>query len=210
MEPTILIITIFSLAILLFSIIIHELAHGYVALSLGDPTAKYAGRLTLNPLKHLDLFGSIILPLLLFLSPSPILIGWAKPVPTNPYNFKDQKWGSLKVAIAGPLSNIILAVIFGLLIRFLPYQLFSAAPGLFLMFSSIVQVNILLAIFNLIPIPPLDGHWILFSFIPDRFSQFKAMLQQYGMFILIFVLLFGVLRWVSPLAHFFFRLITGM
>src|SRR3990167_11542237 len=94
--------SIFSLLILLFSVIIHELAHGYVAYSLGDPTAKYAGRLTLNPLKHLDMFGSVILPLLLFISQSPVMVGWAKPVPINPYNFKDQKWGSLKVAIAGP------------------------------------------------------------------------------------------------------------
>ena len=103
------IVTIFSLVILIFSVIIHELAHGYTAYSLGDPTAKYAGRLTLNPLKHLDLFGSILLPLLLFISGSSILIGWAKPVPVNHYNFKDQKWGPLKVAFAGPLSNIILA-----------------------------------------------------------------------------------------------------
>lgn len=101
------VITIFSLIVLLFSVMIHELAHGYVAFSLGDPTAKYAGRLTLNPLKHLDPFGSVILPLLLLLATGgqgPIF-GWAKPVPINPYNFKDQKWGTLKVAISGPATN---------------------------------------------------------------------------------------------------------
>src|SRR5882672_8661163 len=108
------IVTIFSLIVLLFSVIIHELAHGYVAQSLGDPTAKYAGRLTLNPLKHLDPFGSILLPLLLFITGSPFLVGWAKPVPINPYNFRDQQWGGLKVAIAGPFSNISLAAVFGL------------------------------------------------------------------------------------------------
>src|SRR3989338_2951574 len=108
------IITIFSLIVLLFSVIIHELAHGYVAHSLGDPTAKYQGRLTLNPLPHLDPFGSVILPLLLFISGSPVLIGWAKPVPINPYNFTDQKWGTLKVSLAGPATNITLAVFFGL------------------------------------------------------------------------------------------------
>ena len=111
-------ITIFSLVVLLFSVIIHELSHGSVANSLGDPTAKYAGRLTLNPLKHLDPFGSVILPLLLFLMQSPVLVGWAKPVPINPYNLRDQKWGHIKVAAAGPLSNIALAVFFGLIIRF--------------------------------------------------------------------------------------------
>ena len=125
MDP---IITIFSLVILLFSVIIHELAHGYIAYSLGDPTAKYAGRLTLNPIKHLDPFGSVILPLILFISGSPILFGWAKPVPVNPYNFKDQKWGSLKVAIAGPITNIALAVFFGLLIRFIPSSFFISFP----------------------------------------------------------------------------------
>src|SRR5258708_30196607 len=109
------IITIFSLIILLFSVIIHELAHGGVAFSLGDPTAKYQGRLTLNPIKHLDPFGSVILPLLMLLvtgGQGPVF-GWAKPVPINPYNFRDQKWGSLKVAIAGPLSNFFLAIFFG-------------------------------------------------------------------------------------------------
>src|SRR6266700_2105771 len=113
-------ITIFSLIVLLFSVIIHELAHGYVAYSLGDPTAKYQGRLTLNPISHLDLFGSILLPLLLFLAQSPVLVGWAKPVPINPYNFTDQKWGTLKVALAGPLTNIALALVFGLCVRFIP------------------------------------------------------------------------------------------
>src|SRR5574343_1207888 len=104
--------------ILLFSVIIHELAHGYVAYSLGDPTAKYEGRLTMNPLKHLDPFGSVILPLLLILSQSSFIIGWAKPVPYNPYNLKNQKWGDAIVALAGPLSNICVALFFGLLIRF--------------------------------------------------------------------------------------------
>ena len=113
-------ITIFSLVVLLFSVIIHELAHGSVAYSLGDPTAKYAGRLTLNPLKHLDLFGSIILPLLLFIAGSPFLFGWAKPVPINPYNFTDKKYGEIKVSVAGPASNLSIAIVFGLILRFIP------------------------------------------------------------------------------------------
>jgi|SRR5581483_11063816 len=203
------IVTIFSLVILLFSVIIHELAHGSVANSLGDPTAKYAGRLTLNPLKHLDPFGSIILPLLLFVAGSPILIGWAKPVPINPYNLKDQKWGSLKVAVAGPLSNIALAVFFGLILRFTPVQLFSSFPGLLIIFTFIVQVNILLALFNLVPIPPLDGSWVLFKFIPDSYGKVKFYLQQYGIFILIFFIFFGGLQVLSSAMEVLYHLITG-
>ena len=204
------VITIFSLIILLFSVIIHELAHGYVANSLGDPTAKYAGRLTLNPIKHLDPFGSVILPLLLFISQSPVLVGWARPVPVNPYNFTDQKWGSLKVSIAGPATNMALALVFGLLIRFLPSQFFMAFPGMFIIFSFVVHINIMLAIFNLVPIPPLDGHWILFKFIPPQFEYIKVFLQQYGFFILIFLIFFGALQGLGSVANTIFRLITGI
>ncbi len=203
-------ITIFSLVILLFSVIIHELAHGYVANSLGDPTAKYQGRLTLNPIPHLDPFGSVILPLLLFIAGSPILVGWAKPVPINPYNFKDQRWGSLKVAIAGPLTNIALALVFGLCIRFIPASVFAAMPGLLIIFSFIVHINLVLAIFNLVPIPPLDGSWILFKFIPYQFEGVKIFLQRYGIFILIFLIFFGALQGLSGVTDALFHLITGV
>jgi Zn-dependent protease len=174
------IITIFSLIVLLFSVIIHELAHGFVAHSLGDPTAKYQGRLTLNPIPHLDPFGSIILPLLLFMGGSPVLVGWAKPVPVNPYNFKDQTWGTLKVSLAGPLTNIALALVFGLVLRFIPAQFFTSMPGMLIIFSFIVHINIVLAIFNLVPIPPLDGSWILFSALGGSAlgGKLKAVLSQ--------------------------------
>jgi Zn-dependent protease len=203
------VITIFSLIVLLFSVIIHELAHGYVAYGLGDPTAKYAGRLTLNPLKHLDPFGSIILPLLLLLATAgqgPIF-GWAKPVPINPYNFKDQKWGELKVAISGPATNFAIAIIFGLLIRFLnlPYSV----PFIELM-SIIVLYNFLWALFNLIPIPPLDGSWILFKFFPPALNQVKMFLQQYGMIILIFFIFFNGLGWLYSLAYLLHSIVTGL
>jgi len=206
MDP---VIVIFSLIILLFSIIIHELAHGYVAHALGDPTAKYAGRLTLNPIPHLDPFGSIILPGLMFLMQSPVMFGWAKPVPINPYNFKDQKWGSLKTAIAGPISNISVALVFGLLMRFLPEAFFISFPGFALMFSFIVRINLILAFFNLLPIPPLDGHWILFRFIPAQFDYIKAFLQQYGIFVLIFLIFFGGLGWLYGIVQAVYYLFTG-
>ncbi len=205
------VITIFSLVVLLFSVIIHELAHGYVAYSLGDPTAKYEGRLTLNPLKHLDPFGSVILPLLLFISGSPILVGWAKPVPINPYNFKDQKWGTLKVSIAGPITNILLAIFFGLLIRFIPSEIYNLfTRNGFNIIDFVVYINIILAIFNLVPIPPLDGSWILFKFIPQRFEKTKIFLNQYGLFILILFIFFGGLQGLGVITDHIFHLITGI
>ncbi len=202
------VITIFSLIVLLFSVIIHELAHGSVAYSLGDPTAKYAGRLTLNPLKHLDLFGSVILPLLLLFATGgqgPIF-GWAKPVPINPYNFKDQKWGTLKVAISGPATNFGIAIFFGLLIRIV--NLPQTLPFIELL-GIITLYNFLWGIFNLIPIPPLDGSWILFRFLPQRFDKVKIFLQQYGLFILIFFLFFNGLTGLGALAQYFYQLVTG-
>ncbi len=207
MDSTI-IITILSLIVLLFSVIIHELAHGYVAYSLGDSTAKYEGRLTLNPLKHLDPFGSIILPLLLFIVGSPFLFGWARPVPVNPYNFKDQKYGEIKVSIAGPLSNLALAVIFGLIIRFIGGTILFGNVGLMMALNYIVAINIWLALFNLIPVPPLDGSWILFSFLPPKLDYIRNFLRQYGIAILLLLILFGGTFWVN-LTGAVFHFITG-
>ncbi len=205
---TVIVTTIFSLIILLFSVIIHELAHGYVAYSLGDPTAKYEGRLTLNPIKHLDPFGSIILPLLLFIAGSPFLFGWAKPVPINPYNFTDKKYGEIKVSIAGPASNLSLALVFGLILRFVPHEILFSNPGVSIALTYIVAINIWLAIFNLIPIPPLDGSWILFSFLPASAQNVKNFLRQYGIVILVLLILFFGWVW-SDITSFVFQLITG-
>ncbi len=202
------VITIFSLIVLLFSVIIHELAHGYVAYSLGDPTAKYAGRLALNPLKHLDPFGSVIIPLLLLLATGgqgPIF-GWAKPVPINPYNFKDQRWGTLKVAISGPATNFAIAIIFGLLIRII--NLPQTVPFIELL-GIITIYNFLWGIFNLVPIPPLDGSWILFRFLPPGLEKVKMFLQQYGLFILVFFIFFGGLTGLSILSQLLYSLVTG-
>ena len=198
---------LFQIIVLVFSIVIHEVSHGAMANYLGDSTAKYAGRLTLNPLKHLDPIGSIVLPLLLVIMRSPILFGYAKPVPINPYNFRDQKYGSFKVALAGPGANLGIALIFGLILRFglvlgfIPNNLYAA-------FSFIVIINILLAIFNLIPIPPLDGSHILFALLPEKWANVKIFLQQYGLFLLLFFIFFG-LSWVFRGAIILYLLLTG-
>ena len=179
---------IFLIFIFIFSVVIHEVSHGAVANSLGDPTAKYAGRLTLNPIKHLDPIGSIILPIFLIFTTGRG-IGWAKPVPINPLNFRDQKYGSFKVALAGPGSNLLIALIFGLLLRF-SLSLNFIPLGFYSIFSFIVSINILLAVFNLIPIHPLDGSHILFTFLPYSMQNVKIFLSQFGFLILIFLIFF--------------------
>jgi Zn-dependent protease len=202
---------IFLIIILIFSIVIHEVSHGAVANYLGDPTAKYAGRLTLNPIKHLDPIGSVILPIFLVLmaklTGGGIIFGWAKPVPINPYNFRDPKYGSAKVALAGPASNLTIALIFGLALRFFP--VISTIPGLDLMFSYIVYINILLAVFNLLPIPPLDGSHILFTFLPPGMQNIKIFLSQFGLFILLFIIFF-FFRWLILIINLIFSLIVGV
>jgi len=201
---------IFLILILIFSVVIHEVSHGVMANHLGDPTAKHAGRLTLNPLKHLDPIGSVILPLFLILMSrlmgGGIIFGWAKPVPINPYNFRDQRWGSAKVALAGPGSNLLVALFFGLMMRFFPFLI--SVPALYLIFGYIVFINILLALFNLLPIPPLDGSHVLFSLLRGRAEEIKVFLQQYGMFILLFFIFFAF-RLILPLIFGLAELIIG-
>lgn len=195
--------TIFIFVVLLFSIILHEVAHGSVALTLGDPTAKEEGRLSLNPLIHIDPLGTIVLPLALLILTSgkgPI-IGWAKPVPINYFYFKDKKWGIIKVSLAGPLSNFLIGVIFALCTRFFHFPFSN-------FFSLISVYNFAWAIFNLLPLPPFDGSHILFQLLPERFSQIKFFLIQYHLLILIFFLLF-FLDFVFLGAEFFFHLISG-
>ncbi len=203
MDPILL--TIFSLGVLLFSVVIHEIAHGSVALYFGDPTAKLAGRLTLNPLKHLDPFGSVILPLmmLIFTMGQGPIFGWAKPVPVNPFYFRDLKKGEIFVSLAGPLTNISLALIFGLILRF-----FNFPPEISILFSTIVVINLILAVFNLLPIPPLDGSHVLFALLPPQYQWLKLNLQTYGLFILIFVIFFG-LPFLFTIVNLLYRLIVG-
>ena len=200
---------VFSIAVLIFSVIIHEVSHGAVASYLGDQTAKNSGRLTLNPLKHIDPIGTIILPIFLILTTGKG-IGWAKPVPVNPYNFRDQKYGSLKVAVAGPASNLLIALLCGLLMRF-AMSLNFLSPAFYQAVSFIVFINILLAIFNLMPIPPLDGSHILFTFLPRSMKGAEIFLSRYGFFILIFLFFFfsPFGRFLEFIVNSIFTLIVG-
>jgi Zn-dependent protease len=199
---------IFYIAILVFSVVLHEVSHGWVAHSLGDPTAKNAGRLTLNPIPHIDIFGSILLPGLLLITNSPFLFGWAKPVPVNVNNLRDRKYGSAKVSFAGPAANLAIALVFGLMLRFLNEPISGVSPELTVFFARIVQLNLALAIFNLLPIPPLDGSHILFDFLPRSFWQVRNFLTQYGIFILLGFIVFFAGILAIPI-FWLFRLITG-
>lgn len=186
----------------LFSIVLHEVSHGVTANHLGDPTAKHLGRLTLNPLKHLDPFGSVILPIMLYLlSHGAFVFGYAKPVPYNPLNLRDQKYGPAKVAIAGPITNLTIAVLTGLVLRFVPA---FASPASVQLLGYIVMANLVLGIFNLVPVPPLDGHWLLLTFIPRLALTF----QRFGLF-LFFIFVLVIFPWFTPLIFVLFRLITG-
>lgn len=199
-----------SLVILIISVIAHEVAHGYAADSLGDPTARLAGRLTLNPLPHIDLMGSVVIPGLLIFTGAPILFGWAKPVPYNPYNLRNRRWGEAFVAVAGSATNIVLAIIFGLMVRFasdlgLPDSAASLA-------AMIAFVNLFLALFNMIPFPPLDGFTTLRSLLPwslsERLQGFEYRMKEYGMAtIIIFIFVFFYIL-SEPFSRFVLSLFT--
>ncbi|HMP67693.1 MAG TPA: site-2 protease family protein [Candidatus Paceibacterota bacterium] len=199
---------IFLIAILIMSVVIHEVAHGYAALYQGDVTAKYAGRLTLNPIKHIDLFGSIIIPALFILLNTGVVLGWAKPVPYNPYNLRNRRWGELIIAAAGPLSNFAIAFIFGMLIRF--SSVLNLPSSIVEISLLVVSLNLVLALFNLIPIPPLDGSKILFALLPPEKSlQFRASFERYG-FLLILVIVFFAWQILFPIIRFLTYLFTGI
>jgi Zn-dependent protease len=186
--------TLFLVVVIIFSAVIHEVMHGVAADKLGDPTARLAGRLTLNPIPHLDPVGSILLPLVLAFTGSPFFFAWAKPVPYNPYNLKPGRFSEAIVAAAGPLSNLAIALVLGLVIRS-----FTFAPEIVAVLFLIVLVNVMLFIFNLIPVPPLDGSKILSALLPRslahsydtlRFRLESNLFAGMGLVILI-VLVFG-------------------
>lgn len=195
-----------KLAALAFSIILHEVAHGYAAYRLGDPTAKHSNRLTLNPMAHVDLVGSIILPAILLITNSPVLFGWAKPVPFNPYYFRDPKRGIMIVGAAGPLTNFGLALVTGLLCRLVAP--FVDILGWFLAYLCVT--NVVLGVFNLVPIPPLDGSRVMFGLLPERWLRSYMQLEQYG-FIILFVLLWGgaLDRIIYPVSQLLLHLFLG-
>lgn len=173
---------LFLIAILILSVIIHEISHGYMANFLGDPTARLAGRLTLNPLKHLDWLGSVIVPLFLIFIGG-FIFGWAKPVPYNPHQLRGGKWGPAYVAAAGPASNLLIAFVFALILRL---NLFVAATASLI--ALIVLLNIMLTVFNLIPVTPLDGSKILFAAIPYRYHRIEAWLEAHQLFVLVILI----------------------
>ncbi|MFA6105396.1 MAG: site-2 protease family protein [Patescibacteria group bacterium] len=193
---------VFYFIIVIPSSILHEYAHGWMAERLGDPTARYAGRLTLDPRSHIDLWGTIILPITLFIFTSGrFMFAYAKPVPYNPYNLKNQRWGPALVGIAGPLANLLLAVSVGAVLRFIPGSYISEYLVI------IIYINIMLMVFNLVPIPPLDGSKILYAILPDSAYKIKNFLDRYGFMILMFFIFF-MFQLISPIIDTIFNLIV--
>lgn len=185
----------FAFAILIFSIILHEVAHGYAASALGDPTARLAGRLTLNPLPHIDLIGSVLIPAFLVFTNAGILFGWAKPVPYNPFNLKNQRWGEAIVAAAGPLTNLLIAVIFTFVVRAAALGMIPPEAGTFA--ALVVFVNLFLGLFNLVPFPPFDGYTVLASVLPYKYTMALRNFEQrirawgpMGLIVVLFVFVF--------------------
>ena len=206
--------SILTLVILILSVIAHEVAHGYAANSLGDPTARLAGRLTLNPFPHIDLMGSVLIPAILVLTGSPILFGWAKPVPYNPYNIKNHRWGEMLVALAGSATNIFLAIIFGLVVRFGSTLGFDTTA--LSLAATIAFINLFLGLFNLIPFPPLDGFTVLRGSLPWHASagliRFERAIRGAGIVSLVLFLLVFSYIFAGPFYTFVlwvFRFITG-
>ncbi len=203
------------IGVLIVSVVLHEMAHGYAANAMGDPTARLQGRLSGNPLVHIDPIGSVLVPAFLILTNAQFLFGWAKPVPYNPYNLRNQKWGEALVAAAGPATNVLLAIVFAVIVRSADVLNLSAS---FVELSAyIVYINILLAFFNLIPFPPLDGSKILTALLPLRarmnYQNFLMKVQSFGLlatFLLLFIMI--QILWVpfATLVGYVFMLFTGM
>jgi Zn-dependent protease len=202
--------TLFFFVVLIASAIIHEYMHGWMALQLGDRTAEYAGRLTLDPRRHIDPMGTILMPLILFfVTGGRFLFAYAKPVPYNPYNLRDGKWGPVKVALAGPAANFFLAAVFGVLIRLIFSFDLVQFTNLLPFLSIIVYTNVLLGVFNLVPIPPLDGSKLLYALLPEQAQKLRQMLNQYGMFLLFGFIFFGF-KLLYPIMNGVYYVFTGM
>jgi Zn-dependent protease len=199
---------IITIIILILSVVVHEVSHGFAADWLGDPTPRLQGRLTLNPIKHLDPIGSVLLPLLMVLSHTGFVFGWAKPVEYNPYNIRNKRRGEILIALAGPASNILLATVFSLIIR--GVLAMNGVVGPFIQVCAyVVLINITLAIFNLIPIPPLDGSKIFLSLLPNQYGPMRMFLEKYSMILLLVVVLF-LWKIIAPIVPALFTLLTGV
>lgn len=195
---------VFSIAILIMSVVIHELSHGYTADLLGDPTPRLQGRLTLNPLKHLEFFGSFLVPLLT--SFTGFMFGWAKPVEWNPYNVKNRRVGEFLISAAGPASNFLSAIVFSIFVNFFS----ESVPKEFIQISVyVITINIALAVFNLIPIPPLDGSKIVFSMLPPRFLFIREFIERYSL-ILFFFVIFFLWKFIQPLVLIIFKTLLNI
>lgn len=197
-----------------FAVTVHEVAHGYVACLLGDKTAKILGRLTLNPIKHIDLIGTIILPAVLLLLNTGIILGWAKPVPINPYNFANYRRDSALVALAGPLANLLMAIAWASIAKISYILLINGLSGvqaIYLMGMAGISINLMLMVLNLLPIPPLDGSHIVASLLPPRIAVRYSNISSFGFIILIFLIYLGLINIVaSPIISFLHNFICKM
>jgi Zn-dependent protease len=202
---------------LIFAIVLHEVAHGWVANRLGDHTARDMGRLTLNPIPHIDLFGTVLFPILCIVIGSPIF-GYAKPVPINPYNFKNPKKGMAISSLAGPGVNILMAILFVLLLRLIgfldgripqPYWNWFAVPFAYMLVYGIM-INVVLAVLNLVPIPPLDGSRVAYWLLPAKQAAAYYRLERFGLLIILALFYFGILsRIISPIIEFILTFLVG-